>query len=151
MGSFCRDRPPRRRFIDGNRSEWPRYGSREWPVDLRNHCAPFLSGPTPVTKVITFSDVRWTAISYRRGIAAYRALSLARTSRILFLGCGFAPVYPPGKLDLKRARWQRARRSFITVALPLGGQIYQTLRSELRMPPIQRAAPVQRRHSTVHG
>lgn len=47
--------------------------------------------PRPVTVVITFSDVRWTTISYRRGIAAYRALSLARTSRILFLGCGFAP------------------------------------------------------------
>lgn len=44
----------------------------------------------PVAKLITFSDVRWTTISYRRGIATYRPLSLARTSRILFLGCGFA-------------------------------------------------------------
>lgn len=32
----------------------------------------------------------WATISYRRGIATYRPLSLARTSRILFLGCGFA-------------------------------------------------------------
>lgn len=44
----------------------------------------------PVAKLITFSDVRWATISYRRGIATYRPLSLARTSRILFLGCGFA-------------------------------------------------------------
>lgn len=49
-----------------------------------------LSLSLPVAKVITFSDVRWTTISYRRGIATYRPLSLARTSRILFLGCGFA-------------------------------------------------------------
>lgn len=70
----------------------------------------------------------------------------------MFLGCGFAPVslpsspcsllslsYPPGKLDLER-RWQCSltRRSFIIVALPLGGQIYQTLRFGLRVRPPSR-------------
>lgn len=76
---------------------WPANEAND-SVDLGNLGERFLppklslslSLSLPVAKVITFSDVRWTTISYRRGIATYRPLSLARTSRILFLGCGFA-------------------------------------------------------------
>lgn len=59
-------------------------------VDLPNLDELFAPTPLAIAKVITFSDVRWRTISYRRGVAAYRTLSLARSSRILFLGCGFA-------------------------------------------------------------
>lgn len=69
--------------FDGRSNEADRL--RRSPKSRRTFFAPL-----PVAKLITFSDVRWTAISYRRGIATYRPLSLARTSRILFLGCGFA-------------------------------------------------------------
>jgi len=65
----------------------------------------------------------------------------------LFLGCGFAPqalsssplsshsLILSWEIGPGAAQAALARRSFITVALPLGGQIYQTLRFDLRMRP----------------
>lgn len=65
----------------------------------------------------------------------------------MFLGCGFASVSLSSsflsslslvlswEIGPGAAQAALACRSFITVALPLGGQIYQTLRFGLRMRP----------------
>lgn len=106
-------------------------------------------GPFPVTKVITFSDVRWTTISYRRGIATYRALSLARTGRILFLGCGFARYTLLGN-------WTWSGHAGSALAAHLLPLLYLwvakfTKRCGPSSECLPYNAPVQRRHSTLHG
>lgn len=109
----------------------------------------FCRGSRPVAKVITFSDVRWTTISYRRGIATYRALSLARSSRILFLGCGFARYNLLGN-------WTWSGHAGSVLAAHLLPLLYLwvakfTKRCGPSSECLPYNAPVQRRHSALHG